>query len=98
MHGLQGSRLAGRRTQPVPFYVAATGMLIMLCLSRKHGESLMLENVNTGETITVQVVRHSDHACRIGIEAAMHWNIRRNELPPLPIQASNDDLNDLGLK
>lgn len=69
-----------------------------LCLGRRVGQTIILENTTTGESITVTVAKIQPSYVRIAISAESVWNIRRAELPPRPIQASNDDLTELGCK
>lgn len=65
----------------------------MLVLSRKR-----LETIRIGNDIEVTVMRIGPNAVRLGITAPKDLNVVRDELPPHPIQASNDDLIDLGLR
>ena len=64
----------------------------MLLLSRKVGGRIMV-----GDNVVITVVRIGPNAVRLGIEAPKDMNIVREEIVVThPIQASNEDLNDLG--
>lgn len=68
----------------------------MLVLSRKVGERVLV-----GDNVVVTIVRIGPNAVRVGIEAPKDMNIVRDELiddpsSTHPIQASEDDVADLG--
>lgn len=77
----------------------------MLVLARRVGQVLTLRHKDTGELIKLTPTRCGSGAARIGIDAAAHWNIVRDEIdeqrvPSLAersrIQASEADVADLG--
>lgn len=49
----------------------------MLVLSRKKDEQIILEHKETKERITITMC--SADRCRLGVEAAQHWRILRDE-------------------
>ena len=51
----------------------------MLVLGRKQSERLILKHRTTGEQIVVMLVRGGDSP-RIGVEAALEWQIVRAEV------------------
>lgn len=63
----------------------------MLVLSRK-----VSERIRIGDEIVLTVIRIGPNSVRFGIEAPKELNIVRDELETHRIQASNDDLIDLG--
>ena len=50
----------------------------MLVLGRKQSERLILKHRTTGEQIVVMLVRGGDSP-RIGVEAALEWQILRDD-------------------
>ena len=57
----------------------------MLVLSRKVGERIILRDIETGETISVQLLHIATHDgtpthIRLGIEASHRFNIVREEI------------------
>lgn len=50
----------------------------MLVLSRKHGQTILIEHPNGDVTVTV--VRISFNTVRLGVEAPREMNIARGEL------------------
>lgn len=65
----------------------------MLVLSRKPGEKITLIRRSTGEKIVLTQVRIGPNTSRLGIEAADHWDIYRNELEDDGTD-TNDNPND----
>lgn len=64
----------------------------MLVLSRQTGQRILV-----GDEVVITVVRISENAVRLGIDAPKNHNIVREELGPLrKIQANESDIADLG--
>jgi len=60
--------------------ITKEGRCIILVLSRKASERIILRNHATGERIVVTQVRVGPQSSRLGFEAANHWDIVREEL------------------
>ena len=52
----------------------------MLVLTRKVRESVILEDLTTGELVKVKVTRMDDRSIRLGFEASQNIRILREEL------------------
>lgn len=57
----------------------------MLVLSRKPGESFLIEDPKTGHTIRVTCVRIGPGTVRIGVDAPREMTILRDELAKLNV-------------
>lgn len=62
----------------------------MLVLSRKEGQSFEITVPHTGESIVIHLYGFRRAQARIAIDAPSNFNIRRSELPGLPLARSSE--------
>lgn len=87
------TRCCNREPQfrPLGFYFSKEGECVILILSRKTGERVLV-----GDNIVITLVRIGPNSVRFGIEAPKDMVIVREELASHPIQPENVD--EIGLR